>query len=105
MNDNLVTIIITLITVLFSAAAFKFYDSRLNKLSQQRKEEREDENSYREDLRARVNNLEQLLIEATREKNKLISEVISLTRQVAALETKVDFLTKENEILIRKHEK
>lgn len=105
MNDNLATIIITLITVLFSAAAFKFYDSRLNKLSQQRKEEREDENSYREDLRARVNNLEQLLIEATKEKNKLISEVISLTRQVAALETKVDFLTKENEFLIRKHEK
>lgn len=99
--SNIITVIVTLITVLGSASAWKFYDTRLNKLTEQRKEEREDENLYREDLRARINNLEQLLIESAKEKSKMIDTIINLTRQVATLETKVKYLEKENDILSR----
>lgn len=95
MNESIITIAITLITVLGSAGAWKFYDTRLNKLNEQRKEERIDENLYREDLRARINNLEQLLIESAKEKSKMIDTIINLTRQVATLETKVKYLEKE----------
>ena len=101
MTESIITIAITLITVLGSAGAWKFYDTRLNKLNEQRKEERVDENLYREDLRTRINNLEQLLIESTKEKSKMIDTIINLTRQVATLETKVKYLEKENEILSR----
>jgi hypothetical protein len=101
MTDNILTIAITLITVLGSAGAWKFYDARLNKLTEQRKEERVDENLYREDLRSRINNLEQLLIESAKEKSKMIDTIINLTRQVATLETKVKYLEKENDILSR----
>lgn len=101
MTSNIITVIITLITVLGSASAWKFYDTRLNKLNEQRKEERIDENLYREDLRARINNLEQLLIESAKEKSKMIDTIINLTRQVATLETKVKYLEKENDILSR----
>lgn len=101
MTESIITIAITLITVLGSAGAWKFYDTRLNKLNEQRKEERIDENLYREDLRARINNLEQLLIESAKEKSKMIDTIINLTRQVATLETKVKYLEKENNILSR----
>lgn len=101
MTSNIITVIITLITVLGSASAWKFYDTRLNKLNEQRKKERIDENLYREDLRARINNLEQLLIESAKEKSKMIDTIINLTRQVATLETKVKYLEKENDILSR----
>jgi hypothetical protein len=100
-DNNIITIIITVITVLGSAGAWKFYDSRLNRLTQLRKEERVDENIYREDLRYRINNLEQLLIESTKENFKRIDTIILLTRQVATLETKVTYLEKENDILSR----
>lgn len=101
MTESIITIAITLITVLGSAGAWKFYDTRLNKLNEQRKEERIDENLYREDLRSRINNLEQLLIESAKEKSKMIDTIINLTRQVATLETKVKYLEKENDILSR----
>jgi hypothetical protein len=101
MTDSFITIAITLVTVLGSAGAWKFYDSRLNKLNEQRREERVDENLYREDLRKRINNLELLLIESTKEKNKMIDTIITLTSQVATLKTKVEYLEKENDILSR----
>jgi hypothetical protein len=101
MDQSIITIIITAVTVLGSAGAWKFYDSRLNRLTELRKEERIDENLYREDLRARINNLEQLLIESAKEKSKMIDTIIILTRQVATLETKVTYLEKENDILSR----
>jgi len=101
MIDSFITIAVTLVTVLGSAGAWKFYDTRLNKLDNQRKEEKLDENAYREDLRARINNLEQLLIESAKEKSKMVDTIIHLTRQIATLETKVKYLEKENEILTR----
>jgi len=101
MTESIITIAITLITVLGSAGAWKFYDTRLNKLNEQRKEERIDESLYREDLRVRINHLEQLLIESAKEKSKMIDTIINLTRQVATLETKVKYLEKENDILSR----
>lgn len=101
MDQNVLTIIITLVTVLGSAGAWKFYDTRLNKLDKLRKEEKEEENSYRDDLKKRINNLEQLLIGSENQKSKMVDTIIHLTRQVATLETKVKYLEKENQILSR----
>lgn len=100
-DNNMLTVIITVITVLGSAGAWKFYDSRLNTLDQTRKSDKITDDLYKEDLRSRIGNLEQLLIESTKEKSKMIDTIIMLTRQVATLETKVTYLEKENDILSR----
>ena len=62
-NDNISTVIITLITVAGSAGAWKFYESKL-KLRYKLSEHNTKENVlFREDLRDRVNNLEKKLTE------------------------------------------
>ena len=58
-----------------------------------------DEDFIRHDCKDRITKLETLLQESSREKDELRSMVLSLTREVAALSVKVEFLTKENDTL------
>jgi chromosome condensin MukBEF complex kleisin-like MukF subunit len=75
----------TAITVLGSAAAFRFYEKRSI-----RKER--DEDFIRHDCKDRISKLEALLNESSKEKNELRELVLQLTAQVAELRTKVEFL-------------
>ncbi len=63
--------------------------------------ERDDE-FIRHDCKDRISKLEALLVESSREKDDLRKMVLDLTREVAALSVKVEFLTKENEELHKK---
>jgi predicted RNase H-like nuclease (RuvC/YqgF family) len=93
--ENVYSVLIAVITVLGSAAAFRFYEKRaLHK-------ERDDE-FIRHDCKDRISKLEALLFESSREKDDLRNMVLNLTREVAALSVKVEFLTKENEELHKK---
>jgi hypothetical protein len=87
MNDNLYTVIITAITVLGSAAAFRFYEKK-----SMRKER--DEEFIRHDCKDRIAKLEVLLIESSHEKDELRDMVLELTKEVASLRTKVEFFEK-----------
>jgi peptidoglycan hydrolase CwlO-like protein len=89
---NIYSVIITAITVLGSAAAFRFYEKKSI-----RKER--DEDFIRHDCRDRIAKLEALLVQSAKEKDELRKMVLDMTAQVAALTVKVDFLTKENEKL------
>lgn len=90
--ENIYSVLIAVVTVLGSAAAFRFYEKRaLHK-------ERDDE-FIRHDCKDRIAKLEALLLESAREKDDLRGMVLNLTREVAALSVKVEFLTKENEEL------
>ena len=90
--DNLYTVIISIVTVLGSAGAFRYYEKR-----QMHKER--DEDFIRHDCKDRISKLEGLLEAASREKDDLRSMVLALTKEVAALSVKVEFLTKENDKL------
>jgi len=79
----------TAITVLGSAAAFRFYEKK-----SMRKER--DEEFIRHDCKDRISKLEALLVESSREKDDLRKMVLELTREVAALRTKVEFFEKGN---------
>jgi hypothetical protein len=93
--ENIYSVLIAVVSVLGSAAAFRFYEKRaLNK-------ERDDE-FIRHDCKDRISKLEALLYESSREKDDLRGLVLNLTREVAALSVKVEFLTKENEELNKK---
>jgi predicted nuclease with TOPRIM domain len=89
------TIIITAITVLGSAEAFKYYKSKLT-LKSKSMDLREE---HKKDLQKRVNRLEVLLTESSEEKDKLRIDVLKLTEEVATLRERVKFLEAENERL------
>ena len=87
MTDNIYTVLMTAITVLGSAAAFRFYEKK-----SMRKER--DEEFIRHDCKDRISKLEVLLTESAREKDELRKMVLDLTREVAALRVKVEFFEK-----------
>ena len=97
--DNITTVIISIVTVLFSAGGWKFYETRMKLRSEKNKTTKDDHNMYRDDLRKRVNKLETLLEESSDDKDKMRDQILELTEEVAELRTKVEFLEKENERL------
>lgn len=99
MEQNIYTILITLITVLTSTAAWKFYERKLSIKAMKEKGEQRDSEMFRDDLRERVVKLETLLQESAKEKDRMRENIILLTAQVSKLEVEVEFLRKDNEML------
>ena len=87
------TVAVTVITVLGSASAWRFYEKRA-----MRKER--DEEFIRHDCRDRIAKLEALLEESSREKDDMRTTILTLTEKVSALTVKVEFLQKENSQLL-----
>ena len=90
--ENIYSVVITAITVLGGTTAFRFYEKRA-----MRKER--DEEFIRHDCKDRISKLEGLLEAAGKEKDELRMMVLELTKEVAALSVKVEYLTKENDKL------
>lgn len=97
--DNITTIIITIVTVLFSAGAWRFYETKMKLKAKDAQEEKNHQNMYRDDLKDRVRRLEQLLQESAQEKDEMLNKIIKLTQEVSELRVKVSFLERENERL------
>ncbi len=96
--ENLYSVLIAVVSVLGSAAAFRFYEKRaINK-------ERDDD-FIKHDCKDRISKLETLLASSSKEKDDLRQMVLNLTKEVAALSVKVEYLTKENEELHKRRRK
>jgi phage shock protein A len=93
--ENMYSVLITAITVLGGTGAWRYYEKRA--LSKER-----DDEFIRHDCKDRISKLEGLLEAAGREKDELRNMILTLTREVAALSVKVEYLTKENEELHKK---
>jgi hypothetical protein len=93
-EQSIWTAVITLITVLGGNSAWRFYEKRA--MHKER-----DEDFIRHDCKDRISKLEGLLEAAGKEKNDLRMMILDLTKQVAALSVKVEYLTKENEKLAK----
>ena len=93
--ENLYSVIITALTVATGASAFRYYEKRAQK------RERDDE-FIRHDCKDRIAKLEALLAQSSKEKDEMRGMILDLTKQVAALSVKVEFLTRENEELSKK---
>ncbi len=93
--ENIYSVLITAITVLGGTTAFRYYEKRAMR------KERDDE-FIRHDCKDRISKLEALLDASSKEKDDLRNMVLALTKEVAALSVKVEFLTKENEELNKK---
>lgn len=89
MNESVWTVLITVVTVLGSASAWRFYEKRALKKDN-------DDNFMKLDCRDRILKLEALLSSSSKEKDELRNLILQLTEKVAALSVKVEFLQKEN---------
>jgi hypothetical protein len=88
-QESLWTVLITVVTILGSTSAWRFYEKRAL-----RKEK--DEDFVRLDCRDRIGKLEVLLQESSKEKDSMRLTILKLTESVAQLAIKVEFLQKEN---------
>ena len=94
-QESVWTVLITVVTVLGSASAWRFYEKRA-----MRKER--DEEFIRHDCKDRLTKMEALLEASSKEKGEMRETILKLTEQVAALAVKVEFLQKENSELLSK---
>jgi septal ring factor EnvC (AmiA/AmiB activator) len=88
-TDNIYTVLMTAITVLGSAAAFRFYEKK-----SMRKER--DEDFIRHDCKDRIAKLEALLAASSKEKDEMRTQILELVAEVAALRTEIKYLTDRN---------
>ena len=88
MSENLTTIIITTISVLFGAGGWKFYEFLIRNKIDKQKEDRSEQTIYRDDLISRVERLEKVNESKT-------DELMVVKAKAAALEVKVEFLERE----------
>lgn len=92
MNDNITTIIITIVSVLFGAGGFKFYEFLIKNKREQNKEQSKEQTIFRDSLIVRVDKLEN-------DKEGCKDSLLKLSTELASLRTKVEYLEKENERL------
>lgn len=90
--ENIYSVLITAVTVLGGTGAWRYYERRAE-------HKEKDEEFIRHDCKDRISKLEALLVESSKEKDALRDMVLALTKEVAALSVKVEYLTKENEKL------
>lgn len=92
-------VIITALTVLSSAGAWRFYELKMKMRRLENKETREDNNLYRDDLRERVVILEEKLTNELKRNNDLMQELSGLKQILTEYKVRLEFLEKENEKL------
>jgi len=92
-QESFWTVLVTAVTVLGSASAWRFYEKRA-----ERKER--DDDFIRHDCRDRIAKLEVLLVDSSQEKDSMRKTILELTEKVAQLTVKVEFLQKENNELM-----
>jgi hypothetical protein len=92
-TESIYAVLITLITVLGSAGAWRYYEKR----AQDKKEE---EDFIKDDCAKRIDRLEALLEKSSREKDDLREKILELTKDVAELSIKVKYLEMENRRLL-----
>jgi septal ring factor EnvC (AmiA/AmiB activator) len=86
--ENIYTVLITAVTVLGSASAWRFYEKKIDK-------KRDDEFQYRYDCRDRITKLEALLEESSKEKDEMRKTILQLSTELAALRVKIELLEKQ----------
>ena len=88
MSENLTTIIITAISVIFGAGGWKFYEFLIRSKRDKEKDEKSEQTIYRDDLISRVERLE-------KDKDGCVDSLMEVKTEAAALRVKVEFLERE----------
>tara|TARA_B110000240_G_C13399325_1_gene410288 strand:- start:54 stop:350 length:297 start_codon:yes stop_codon:yes gene_type:complete len=89
MSENLTTIIITSISVIFGAGGWKFYEFLIRNKREKEKDVSTEQTMFRDDLKIRVAKLEE-------DKEECMRSVLEISKSLSALQIKVEYLEKEN---------
>ena len=92
---SIYAVLATIVTVLGSASAWRYYEKRA--IHKER-----DDDFIRHDCKDRIAKLEALLDAAGKEKDQMRQMILDLTKQVSELKVTVDFLRAENDQLLKK---
>jgi len=85
MDNNIYTVLITIVTTLGGASAWRYFEKR--------SEHKEEDDRYiRNDCASRIAKLETLLEKNSQEKDELRALVLHLSTEVAKLQTEIAFL-------------
>ena len=97
------TIMATIIAALTSANAWQFWTNRQKSLEKRREKEEAEKNLYRDDLRSKVDKLEEALDNLREQREQELKElndrIIALYEEMAGLRVKVSLLEEENDRL------
>lgn len=101
--NPIITVVITVITVLGSSSAWRFYEKHLETKAKQKEKmllaAEKERAELKDNLRERVAILEAKLEKAEVRNIELHQEMLRLIEKIAILKTEVEFLRKENAIL------
>tara|TARA_R110000744_G_scaffold321174_2_gene427308 strand:- start:113 stop:409 length:297 start_codon:yes stop_codon:yes gene_type:complete len=92
MNENLTSIIITVVTLLLSGGAWKFYEFLVKNKREKNKVEQSEKTIYRDSLVKRVEKLES-------EKEKCLVSLLEISKELSALKVRLEFIEEENKTL------
>jgi vacuolar-type H+-ATPase subunit I/STV1 len=99
MEENILHIVIALISALGSVGAWRFYETKLKIKSDKEGNPQQANENFIHDLQSRVAKLEALLVESSEEKDEMRDIITSLSSEVSALKVKIDYLEEENAYL------
>lgn len=99
MNENILHILIAIISALGSVGAWRFYETKLKLKSSREASSQKANENFIQDLQERVNKLEALLVESSEEKDEMRDKITSLSSDIAGLKVKIKFLEEENTYL------
>jgi septal ring factor EnvC (AmiA/AmiB activator) len=89
--NNVWTLLITVITVLGSTTAFRYYEKRA--MHKER-----DDDFIRHDCKDRISKLEALLEESAKEKDEMRKQILELVSEVASLRTEIKYLNNKRSL-------
>lgn len=87
--NNIYSVLMTAITTLGGAAAWRYYERRAEKKER-------DEDWVKSDCKDRISKLEALLELSSKEKEQMRSQILELSTMVAKLQTQIEFLQKQH---------
>ena len=96
MNENLVHMLIAVISALGRVGAWRFYETKLRLKSRREGNPQQANENFINDLQERGNKLEALLVESSEEKDEMRDTITTLSSEVAGLKVKIEYLEDEN---------
>ena len=87
-QNSVYTVLITIVTVLSSASAWRYYEKRAEN-------KEKTENYIKDELKMRITKLETSLEKELKDKTDLNAEILHLTSELFSLRTTCEFLEKE----------
>ena len=99
MNENIIHVLIALISALGSVGAWRFYELKLKYRSDKELSPQKANELFIQDLQGRVAKLEALLIESSEEKDSMREKITELSAEISGLKVKLQYLESDNESL------